>query len=517
MFSALIDTPAGSLQKSSRSTQRLSTGKTQARAATLAPADRKDLAVAVLSRSRPVTRLADVHDVSRTFLYRQTAKARAALEGAFDPPPEAPKVLFNLPVTHDWLHQFAVAQILIGPTSYRGVGEILEAVFGRNDLSVGTVGNLVAATAEKARAINAAQSLEAIRVGAHDEIFQGRKPVLVGADVDVKSTYCYLLAAEDHRDETTWGVHLLDLAERGWRPEHTIADGGSGLRAGQRAACPGMPCHGDVFHAERDLGAVAFYLQRRAAGCTAAREKLERKMDRARGHCKGRSLSKRLAIVRQAERRAVGLAGDIAALADWMQNDILSVAGDELATRRELFDFIVEPLAQRENLCPHRIRPVRRSLERPRDGLLAFVAVNDERFADLAIHLDVPLYRVHAVCELEARDPNRADRWQREAQLRKKLPDGFHRVQNAVRDILAETVRASSRVENLNGRLRNYFFLRRHIGNDYLERLQFFLNHRRFIRSDRPERTGKSPTELMTGREHAHWLELLGYQRFTRN
>lgn len=240
-------------------------------------------------------------------------------------------------------------------------------------------------------------------------------------------------------------------------------------------------------------------------------------MDRARKRSKGQSLSGKLAIVRQAERRAVALAEDIRALADWMQNDILSVAGDELATRRELFDFVVEQLAQREDLCPHRIRPVRRSLEHQRDDLLAFVAVNDERFADLAAHLGVPLYLVHAVCELEARDPATAAYWQREARLRKKLPDCFHRVQSGVCEILAETVRASSLIENLNGRLRNYFFLRRHIGNDYLELLRFFLNHRRFIRSDRPERVAQSPTELLTGREHAHWLELLGYQRLTRN
>ncbi|MEA3365069.1 MAG: hypothetical protein U9Q79_05460, partial [Candidatus Hydrogenedentes bacterium] len=41
----------------------------------------------------------------------------------------------------------------------------------------------------------------------------------------------------------------------------------------------------------------------------------------------------------------------------------------------------------------------------------------------------------------------------------------FHTVQSAVREIMAETPRASSMVENLNSRLRNYFFLRRHIGN----------------------------------------------------
>jgi hypothetical protein len=77
-------------------------------------------------------------------------------------------------------------------------------------------------------------------------------------------------------------------------------------------------------------------------------------------------------------------------------------------------------------------------------------------------------------------------------------------------------VRASSVVENLNGRLRGYFFLRRRLGPEYLGLLQFFLNHRRFARSERPERVGKSPAELLTGRPHAHWLELLGHTRFRR-
>jgi len=80
----------------------------------------------------------------------------------------------------------------------------------------------------------------------------------------------------------------------------------------------------------------------------------------------------------------------------------------------------------------------------------------------------------------------------------------------------ARTVRASSVVENLNSRLRNYFFLRRHLGPDYLALLQFFLNHRRLERSDHPERVGKTPAELLTGQAHPHWLEMLGYTRFSR-
>jgi hypothetical protein len=51
-------------------------------------------------------------------------------------------------------------------------------------------------------------------------------------------------------------------------------------------------------------------------------------------------------------------------------------------------------------------------------------------------------------------------------------------------------VRASSAIENLNSRLRNYFFLRRQLGPDYLVLLQLFLNNRRFLRSEHPERVG---------------------------
>jgi hypothetical protein len=79
---------------------------------------------------------------------------------------------------------------------------------------------------------------------------------------------------------------------------------------------------------------------------------------------------------------------------------------------------------------------------------------------------------------------------------------------------MATTPRTSSLVENLNSRLRNYFFLRKQLGSGYLDLLRFFLNHRTFMRSRCPERVGKSPAELMTGQEHPHWLELLGFERF---
>ena len=60
--------------------------------------------------------------------------------------------------------------------------------------------------------------------------------------------------------------------------------------------------------------------------------------------------------------------------------------------------------------------------------------------------------------------------------------------------VTATLHRTSSVVENLNSRLRTYFFLRRNIGPAYLELLRFFLNHRPFLRNHKPERRGKTPT-----------------------
>jgi len=484
-------------------------------ARSLGPAERKGLSVEVLAKTWPLTQLAAQHGVSRKFLYQQGRKASEALDGAFAVAEDERAVLYCLPVTKSWIRQFVLGLALEGHSSFRGIRQLAMDLLDYPDLSVGTIHNILQAAVSQARAVNQAQDLVGIRVGAHDEIYQVRRPVLVGADV--QSTYCYLLSEEDHCDETTWGVHLLDLAAQGLRPDYTVADGGTALRAGQAAAWEDVPCHGDVFHAERDLGNLAFYLEHRASGCTSARQRLEHQMERQKRHGRGNRMSKRLAVTRQAELQAVALAGEIRLLSDWVKEDILSLAGPALATRKELFDFVVEELAQRERLCPHRIGPVRRALAGQRDDLLAFADVLEEEFAALAGQFEVPTCWVQQLCQLEALDTNGPAYWQYRGPLLAKLGAKFVRLQQAVRAVMDDTARASSLVENLNSRLRNYFFLRRQLGNGYLDLLRFFLNHRRFQRSRRPERVGQSPAELLNGQSLPHWLELLGFQQFHRN
>jgi hypothetical protein len=475
--------------------------------------NRKHLALEVLAKKHPVTRIAERNNVSRKFLYHQAAKANAALDKAFEDKTEPDEVLFYLPVTKSWLCQFVLALVLICRSSIRGVVELLRDLF-QIKISVGTVHNITRASVEKARAINLSQDLSSIREGAHDELFQAGKPVLVGADLH--STYCYLLALEEHRDADSWGVHLLDLKKQGLHPEWIIADAGKGLRAGQAMAWPDVPCHGDVFHALRELGRLVLFLERRTAGAIKAREAIERKMIQATKKCKGNTLSKKLALARAQETKFLQLSEDVSTLAQWMQGDILCLAGPDYATRKELYDFVVAQLTMIEPLCEHRIRPVRRSLENQRDDLLAFVRLLDVKLLEISRRFQVSPEVVRELAQAKGVNETSPLHWEREAQIRKVLKASFHAVEHAVLQALADTTRASSLIENLNSRLRNYFSLRKLIGSDFLELLRFFLNHRTFMRSAHPERVGKSPAELLTGQAHPHWLQLLGFAPLCR-
>jgi hypothetical protein len=328
-------------------------------AARLPESDRKELAVQALARSVTVSNLSTRHGVSRKFVYQQADKARRALDGAFISTSADDEVLFEIQVTKRWLRQVIVALALMCRGSYLGIIEFMRDLLGVS-ISPGTVHTVLRSAAKQAGVINRGQDLSRIRAGLHDELFQGRTPVLTG--VCAQSTYCYLLAAEQHRDADTWGVHLLDAARQGLKPDHTIADAGQGLRAGQKAAWGDTPCHGDVFHIIRQCEGLANTLARLAKGATSRRKKLEAKFGRAGQPAPDNALVSELALARQSETQAQWLACDIRTLTRWLNRDVLALAGPALATRQELFDFIADELERLEPEDARRIQPVRVAL-----------------------------------------------------------------------------------------------------------------------------------------------------------
>ena len=484
-------------------------------AKTLGPQQRLALSVQALAGEQSITALAEEHQVSRKFVYQQAATAQSALADAFDRSTAADeRVLFELPVTRSWLRQVVLGLTLIGHSSYRGVSEFCRDLLDVS-VSVGTVHNIVRDAVETARVHNRGQDLAAVDMAGLDEIFQNGRPVLVVADI--ASSYCCLLSPEEHRDADTWGVRLLELQDRGWAPRATIADFGTGLRAGQKLALPEVPCRGDVFHVLQEITRLLTSLENRAYDALSTQQRCERQQARARRRGqRTHRLTRRSTAARQAATRAVDLADEVVVLAGWLRRDIFAVSGLSYADRGTLLDFVRGELQNRSASCA-RLKPLCVVLKNHRDELLAFAAQLDHDRQHLAESFEVAPALVAALLDLEASDPRQPQRWQQEAVLRRQLGQRFHLLRAAVQDLAAHTVRASSVVENLNSRLRTYFFLRRHLGPDYLTLLQFFLNHRRFLRSRHAERVDHSPTELLTGQAHPHWLAMLGYTPFSRN
>lgn len=239
-------------------------------------------------------------------------------------------------------------------------------------------------------------------------------------------------------------------------------------------------------------------------------------MEAAKLKGQGNKLSAKLTQARKKEIILQKLASDIKILLYWLRNDILSLVGAEWSERIELINFIIEELQLREDQAHKGIRALRTALSNQKNDLLAFAQVLDQKLENIAEKFQISPSQVREVCLLMEKSLSTNLYWQKWNHLYKQLSGKFLLVKAAVEKAMKSTPRASSLVENLNSRLRNYFFLRKHLNSDYLDLLRFFLNHRRFRSSRVTQRVDKSPTELMTGEKHPHWLEMLGFELFQR-
>ena len=166
-------------------------------------------------------------------------------------------------------------------------------------------------------------------------------------------------------------------------------------------------------------------------GATSRRRTLQAKTGRAGHPGPADELAIQLALARQAETQAHELARDFRTLTQWLRHDVLALAGPALATRQA--------------------RP-------------AFAGVLDDKLAAIAQTHAIPGSLVREACMLHRLPSTSSAYWQGWNRLRATRSGKFHTLFDAVSRAMADTPRSSSRVENLNSRLRTYFTLRRHLG-----------------------------------------------------
>ena len=203
-------------------------------------------------------------------------------------------------------------------------------------------------------------------------------------------------------------------------------------------------------------------------------------------------------------------------LISWLEHDVLNKAGPTKNERRDLYDFVVEEFGKLEIMEPHRISKMRTTLENKRDAALGFVDVLEDKFTAISQQYEVDIQTVWSICLLQRCHAMEYQYTTRSESIEAELGDRFDDIEDAVISALYSTERTSSMVENLNGRVRKHLYYRQESGCGFLDLLRFYLNHTPLLRSTRAERHKKSPAEILSGKAHSHWLEMLGYERFQR-
>ena len=159
---------------------------------------------------------------------------------------------------------------------------------------------------------------------------------------------------------------------------------------------------------------------------------------------------------------------------------------------------------------------MRITLENKKEAAFNFANVLDEKFNRISQQFSLPVDTIWEMCKLQRCAMDSDEYFYRSHPLQLKLNDQFDEIEQSVVVAMDNTERTSSMVENINGRVRKYIRNRKMIGQNYLDLLRFFLNHKPMVRSAREERKGKTPAEILSGKPHPHWLELLSFERFKR-
>jgi hypothetical protein len=201
------------------------TSSTQHAVKTMNVEQKKCVDLAVFAGSKTITQIAKAIESSRKCVRGQKAIVASAIDAAFHPEPTPDKVLLHLPATQQWTEQLALSLLLIR-VSYRHVSMLLADVLDYT-ISIATENNIYNTAVKKVQQIHTTEDLSEIHVTANDELFHQNKPIL--SAIDTRSLSCYLLSAEDRRDEDTRAIHFMDCQNKGLKPERTIPDDAKGL------------------------------------------------------------------------------------------------------------------------------------------------------------------------------------------------------------------------------------------------------------------------------------------------
>ena len=385
-----------------------------------------------------------------------------------------------------------------------GIVRFFETAVREVTVSVGRVGGVISEAAGRARTFDESVDLSGISQGANDEIFQCGAPVLTG--MDPESTYTYLLEAAGDRTAETWAAYMLERKERGLELETTINDGGAGLMAGIPQVFPNVEIQADTFHAVYGMGREVSKLERKAYKMMQNEYSIKENLKGKRPRVKNKKV---LTEIQPKVADAVKFYDRMFILLIWLK-ELLSFSGYTLKETKALAEWVLQEMGAMSETVPSLQKEVAK-VGRMLAPLLSFVGRLERGLEAAAKETGLPVEGFRLMYRQMSYQSGSLANNEIQCSLVRMLGYRYGEARDVFARLLDKTKKASSLVENLNGRIRVFIEVKRIIPSDFFVLLKVYFNTRRYKRSRRKERISKSPLELLTGHTQPEFLEALGY------
>jgi hypothetical protein len=379
----------------------------------------------------------------------------------------------------------------------------LENIFNLH-ISEGSISNILSEAADKAKAFNESIRLDKIKIGVSDEIFQAGDPVLVG--VDPICTFVYLMVPSEKRDSVSWWAAYCEKQEnQGLNIEESITDGGLGMKKGIKEAYREIHEQYDIFHMLMKFTKAVNIYENKTYALINAEYNHEKKLLKT----KPKTTMADYESVRLKASSGIEKYDKLIILISWL-HELLNFGGYPYEDRLELLGFLLEEFGNLQINSKYLDEAIK-TLNSNKEELLLFVKKAEKLFLELALKEDIRVDTISLFWQQHGVSKSQNEYWLLDSRLKSSLDNDYCRIKNKAEEILRTIVRCSSIVENINSQIRPYLLLKRTLKGKFLDLLQFYLNNRKYLNSRVKERIGKSPLELLTGKDYGNWLDILGY------
>lgn len=463
-----------------------------------------------------VTDIAKKNNVSRTFVYSLCNTLKEAGQFLF----EEPAILSARVFFRERIVEAILSFRFEGRSSLGAISTLMDRQ-GYACSSIGFISQTLSRIgALLPRTISTINGARQYIVFANDEIFSKSNPILI--TVDPYSTVIVRIELSNSRKTEDWQKHFEEINANGFHALSSVSDDAQGIRAAHKAVMGETIRQSDTYHAiAHRLGKWTSTLEVTAYKAIRLEQACEQKLKSEKCEQSKEKRSKEYQLAVEAVTQAIALYDDFYCFYLYLLGELnLFDCQGVLRARQQAEDEIILVLSQIEALKHPKITTAVKQIERALPDLLHYFDSAKPIVEELqklpmtdACRKEIFLAWQWNRALVKAKKTGRKNLAR--SQQKRHIKNAENLCSQDLKDIQVEIyskldkiVQSSAMVECINSILRPYLNASKNqVTQEQLNLFMFYHNHRRYRAG---KRKGKTPMELLTGKEQTEdWISLI--------